>query len=77
MGRWNKADDAKLSELFQTPRNGVNPEDLSVEAVKTVHRKYFGDRDYKAFAPLYRAKARAFQVGQSLDGHRQSKFSLF
>jgi hypothetical protein len=77
MGRWSKADNAKLSNLFSTPRNGVNPKDLSVEAVKAVHKKYFPQADYKNFAPLYCGKARAFAVGKSLEGHRQRKFCLF
>lgn len=77
MARWGKADDAKLSKLFNTPRNGVNPKDLTIEAVKSVHKQFFPEKDYKNFAPLYRAKARAFEVGKSLEGHRQSKSFCF
>ena len=71
--RWGKEDDAKLSSLFATARNSVNPKDLSVAAVKAVHNKFFPEKDYRNFAPLYRAKARAFQVGKTLEGHRQRK----
>lgn len=72
--RWDKQDDAKLSSLFETPRNSVNPKDLSVAAVKAVHKKYFPKKDYRNFAPLYRAKARDFEFGRTLEGHRQRKF---
>ena len=78
MGRWTTADDSKLATLFSTPRNGVDPKDLSVEAVKAVHKKYFPQSNYRNFAPLYRAKARDFQVGKTLEGHRASKsFDIF
>ena len=77
MAKWGKAEDAKLANLFKAPRNLVNPRDLSIEAVKAVHKKYFSDRNYNSFAPLYRAKARAFEVGKSLEGHRESKLFFF
>ena len=76
MPRWSKEDDAKLLSLFDTPRNSVNPKDLSVTAVKAVHKKYFPEKDYRNFAPRYRAKARTYLVGRSLDGHRQRKYFL-
>jgi hypothetical protein len=71
--RWSKADDKKLAELFRTPRNKVDPEDLSIEAVKEVHKRYFKQFKYQNFAPLYRDKARAWNVNRSLEGHRRSK----
>jgi hypothetical protein len=71
--RWGKADDKKLAELFRTPRNNIDPEDLSIEAVKSIHKKYFNQFKYQNFAPLYRDKARSWNVNQSLEGHRRSK----
>ena len=73
MARWGAADDSKLAELFRAPRNGVNPKDLSVAAVKAVHKAHFSSFDYNNFAPLYRAKARAWSVGKTLEGHRKSE----
>jgi hypothetical protein len=75
MARWTKADDAKLIELWRTPRNGVDPDKLDIATVKAVRSKYFPETKYENFAPLYRNKARGFQVARSLDGHRKSKLS--
>jgi hypothetical protein len=74
MVRWNKSDDAKLIELWRTPRNGIDPEKLDIETVKAVHKSHFPSRDYNNFAPLYRNKARAFCTARDKDGHRLSKF---
>ena len=74
MPRWSKPDDAKLALLFRTPRNGVNPKDLSVAAVEAVHKKCFPDKNCNDFAPLHRAKARDFSVGVSSEGHRSREF---
>lgn len=73
MVRWNKADDAKLIQLWRTTRNGVDPLKLDVPSVKAVHQRYFPDKKYENFAPIYRNKARQFQVGTTLDGHRKSE----
>lgn len=74
MVRWNKSDDAKLIELWRTPRNGVDPLKLDVDSVKAVHKKYFPQANYNNFAPLYRNKARAFETARAKDGHRASKY---
>jgi hypothetical protein len=75
MARWSKADDAKLVELWRTTRNGVDPMKLDISSVKAVHQKFFPEKKYENFAPLYRNKARGFEVARSLDGHRKSKLS--
>ena len=72
--RWGAPDDAKLVELFRAPRNGVDPKELATECVKAVHRKYFRERTYASFAPLYREKAHTFLVGHTLDGHRKREY---
>jgi hypothetical protein len=73
--RWGKEDTAKLTELWRTPHNGVDPTKLDIEDVKAVHHaKYFSEFEYKNFAPLYRDKARDWAVDQTLGGHRASKF---
>lgn len=73
--RWGKADDAKLVQLWRTPHNGVDPTKLDQESVKAVHAKHFSQFKYVNFAPLYRGKARDFNVNQTLDGHRKSECS--
>lgn len=72
--RWGTADDAKLLQLFRTPHNGVDPTKLDIHSVKAVYTKYFGEKKYANFAPLYRGKARQFNVSRTLDGHRKRKF---
>jgi hypothetical protein len=73
MARWGNSDDAKLTTLWNTPHNGVDPTKLDVDSVKAVHSKHFPEKKYANFAPLYRHKARSFNVARSLDGHRKSK----
>ncbi len=70
--KWGAADDAKLAYLFRRgPKNGgVTTGDLSVTYVQSVHSKYFPARNYKNFAPLYRKKARAWNIEKSLEGSR-------
>ena len=75
-GRWNTADDAKLIELWRIPHNGVDPTKLDNPTVKAIHEKYWPDKRYSNFAPLYRGKARSFNVSLSLDGHRKRKFHV-
>jgi hypothetical protein len=70
---WGTAGDAKLLQLFRTPHNGVDATKLDMESVKAIHSKFFPEKKYANFAPLYRGKARAFNVSQTLDGHRKGK----
>jgi hypothetical protein len=60
--------DAKVIELWRTPRNGVDPHKLDIAAVKAVRSKYFPETKYENFAPLYRDKARGFPVARSHEG---------
>jgi hypothetical protein len=71
--KWGAADDAKLAHLFRKgPKNGgVETGDLGVPYVKTVHSKHFPARNYTNFAPLFRKKARAWNIEQSLQGSRR------
>ena len=73
MARWNASDDAKLIALWETPHNGIDPTKLDIESVKAVHKKHFPQKKYANFAPLYRGKARSYNVSRTLDGHRKSK----
>jgi hypothetical protein len=71
--KWNKGDDKKLAELFRRGRKdqGVNSQDLSKEYIQKVIEKFYPERNYKSFAPLFRTKARAYNLGQSLAGARR------
>ena len=73
---WGKADDTKPANSFNTPRNGINAKDLSVEAVKAVHKKHFLHTDHQNFAPLHCAKAQTFEVGETSEGHSHRELSL-
>jgi hypothetical protein len=74
--RLGPADDSELRTLFNTPHNGVDPSKLEVDSVKAVWSKYFQEFKYSNFAPLFfRGKARAYNTGSSLDGHRKSMCS--
>jgi hypothetical protein len=71
--KWAAADDAKLSHIFRkgSKNGGVDTGDLSLAYVKSVHSKHFPARDYKNFAPLFRKKARAWNIAKSLEGSRR------
>jgi hypothetical protein len=73
--KWGKGDDAKLAELFQKgPRTGgVSSTDLNAKTIHKVITGHFPTREYKNFAPLFRSKARAWNIDQALTGQR-SKF---
>jgi hypothetical protein len=73
--KWGKEDDAKLAELFRKGKRdgGVSSDDLNQKTIKEVILKHFTNREYKNFAPLFRAKARAWNIDQRLSGAR-SKF---
>jgi hypothetical protein len=73
--KWNKGDDKKLAELFRRGKkdHGVDSKDLTKENIHKVIEKYYPDRNYKSFAPLFRTKARAYNLGQSLAGARRGK----
>jgi hypothetical protein len=76
--KWGKEDDAKLAELFRLgPRNGgVTTKDLSAKAVKKVNDTHFPERAYKNFVPLFRKKARAYNLNQTLNGARRKFHSV-
>jgi len=71
--KWGKEDDAKLKELFRrgVRNGGVSTTDLGTKAVKEVNDKYFPNRDYKNFGPLFRKKARAWNLNSTLQGSRK------
>ena len=60
-------------EHKRNERGGVNSNDLNSDYIKRVLRQHFPDRQYNNFAPLFRAKARKFNLNEALDGARQAK----
>ena len=75
--KWNKEQDRKLLKLFNLPesRGGISTLDLSAAKIKEVINRHFPERQYSSFAPIYRRKARAFNISKSLDGARKKSVS--
>ena len=73
--KWGKEHNLKLQGLFlkRNDRGGVNSKDLNSDYIKRVFRQHFPDRQYNNFAPLFRAKARKFNLNEALDDARQAK----
>lgn len=71
-GKWGKAQNQLLQSLFEKrlDRGGISPEDTTRKTVEAVRNKYFPGRTYASFAPLFRRKARQFQLNESLNGAR-------
>ena len=71
---WRKTEDLKLQKLFQLrdDRNGVDPTDLQQETIKVVRAQHFPDRAYKNFAPLFRSKARKWNLNNALLNSRRA-----
>ena len=67
---WTQADNQKLLSLFRKPpsKGGIDTEDLSVKAVQAIHKKHWPGEEYKNFAPLFRRKARSWNVNKTLTG---------
>ena len=70
---WNKSDDKKLKALFlkQVRKGGIDPQDLDSKTIHQVIANHWPDRKYKTFAPLYKRKARQYNIGQSKSGARK------
>ena len=75
---WGKNEDLKLHRLFKlrVDRGGINPRDLTQKAIKEVQEEHFPDRPYKSFAPLFRNKARRWNINHALLGARLSQGKL-
>ena len=71
---WGKTEDLKLQKLFQlrNDRGGVDPTDLQQETIKVVRVQHFPDRAYKNFAPLFRSKARKWNLNKALLNSRRA-----
>jgi hypothetical protein len=71
--KWSKADDAKLAELFRkgTRNHGISTKDLSAKYIHKVIKDHFPDREFKNFSVLFRRKARAWNLNQTLQGQRR------
>ena len=75
---WGKNEDLKLHRLFKIrdDRGGIDPRDLTQKTVKKVQEAHFPDRPYKNFAPLFRSKARRWNINHALLGARLSQGKL-
>ena len=72
-GTWGKEHDRKLLELFdrRTNRGKVSTEDLSKKYIESVLKKHFPGRSYASFSPLFRKKARKYNLDKALEGERK------
>lgn len=68
---WSKSDDAKLFALFNQANGGLDPNKTDLQSCKAAHQKYFSDREYKNFGPLYRKKCSQFLLDKELSGSRK------
>ena len=70
--RWSKQQDEKILSLFekQVSRGGISSEDLSKKTIANIVSKFFPERTYSNFAPLFRRKAREYNLNKSLTGLR-------
>ena len=75
---WGKNEDLKLHRLFKVrnDRVGVDSRDLTQKAIKKVQETHFPDRPYRSFAPLFRNKARRWNINHALLGARLSQGKL-
>ena len=73
--KWNEFDETKLQKLFQT--NAVDLKELSSEAIHQVIEKYFPERPYSSFAPLYKGKVRKFNINKTKTGQRKGKIIAY
>ena len=65
-----KNEDLKLHRLFsiRNDRGGVDSRYLTQKAIKEVQETHFPDRPYRSFAPLFRNKARRWNINHALLG---------
>ena len=74
-GLWGHTENSKLQKLFiqRSNRGGVDSKNLNASHIRSVLEEHFPDRVYNNFAPLFRAKARKFNLNQELEGARQTR----
>ena len=72
---WNQGDDAKLRNLFikGLRQGGVDSEVLDRKTINSIQQRYWSERNNDTFAPLYRRKAREFNLNKSLQGQRSAQ----
>ena len=67
--RWGYQDNEKLLNLFKSGQ--VTTTGLTSKYISTVREKHFPERISKNFLPLFRRRAREFDLDKSLAGGRQ------
>ena len=67
---WNRDNNSKLLTLLdQGKRRGIDPFNLDKEYIEGyVIKKFFPDRVYETFSPLYCQKIRQYNLNKSLEG---------
>ena len=69
--KWGSEDDAKLAKLFRD--KVIDPEKLSAKDIHLVHDRHFPERkNFSSFSALYRKKARAWSLHETLAGGRKN-----
>ena len=70
---WNKTGNSKLKSLFkkEVRKGGLDSQDLNSKTIHKVITDHYPDRKYNSFAPLYRKKARQYNIGQTKSGARK------
>lgn len=75
---WKEEDNKKLAALFakKPSQGGVSAKDLSTKHIDSVHEKHFKQStELKNFRPLFRKKARQWNLNRTLTGSRRSKWT--
>ena len=76
--RWKREHDAKLRALYRKKNHSgnkplIDTRDLSCKTIKAINDQHFPEFDYANFGPLYRKKARAWNLEQELAGSRRQE----
>jgi hypothetical protein len=69
--RWDSAEDQKLAELFRKDKKLAYK--LDTKSIQQVHQAHWPDWEFGSFSPLFRQKARQWQVNHSVSNKRKSK----
>jgi hypothetical protein len=69
--RWDSAEDKKLAELFRKDKKLAY--ELDTKSIQQVHRAHWPDREFGSFSPLFRRKARQWQVNRTVSNKRKGK----
>ena len=69
MGNWSDEDDAKLAQLYRQKK--ISSTDLHKDTIHKVNDKYFPEREFKNFSPLFKTKCAQWNLNSYLTGRRK------